>query len=92
MSSPTTRSRVNTASGSLLAAALLSGVVLLTSCSGLGAAKVPSCAEYAAMASDTGLMSSLTKEQESAIGNILTKHKKKNNATNDCLLYTSRCV
>lgn len=66
-----------------------SGVVLLigltsfiAGCSSVGLAKVPTCSEYASLSPNTGLMSDLTDDQESALKNMLTKHDRKSSAEN----------
>jgi F0F1-type ATP synthase gamma subunit len=67
------------------AALLLAGMSGMSACSSLGMAKVPTCSEYAAMSSDSGLTGSLTKDQAKAIDNILTKHNKQSDSSNEMI-------
>lgn len=57
-------------------------------CSAVGLASVPTCSEYAAMSSNTGLMSDLSDDQKSAIDNILVKHDRKSDASNEMIAAT----
>lgn len=66
----------------------LVALVGVSGCSAVGLAKVPTCSEYAAMSSTTGLMSDLSDDQKSAIDNILTKHDRKSDASNQLIAAT----
>lgn len=67
-----------------LGVATISALLLLcvSGCASVGRAAVPTCGEYAAMASNTGLFSDLSEEQRTALKNILVKHNRETTEQN----------